>query len=1669
MTPEDEQELAHTLLIELIAHQFCYPVRWIETQDCFFAEKGVERLVEIGPTPTLTNMGKHTIASKYREHDDANAITRKCLSTKLHSNEIYYQAEPVQEQAVADQSRSASTEAVASNTPATPSRAVPEPLPPQQTTPLVEVAEAVADSPIGVADILRSLITVRLRKQDGTLPPLTASIKDLCGGRSALQNEIIGDLGKEFGSLPESLEDTPLGDLSDQLQLSFNGQLGSVSRSLIGRMVATKLPGGFSMTTVRDYLEKRWRLASGRQDGVLLVALTGQPTSRITADKDGEAFLDTAVAKYASAAGISLSPSVAASSQGGQIKAAYIDEETFASLRKSQDTLSQALLKACAESLEVDLSKDARRIDQLEKAITGYQSELELISVEHGESYVAGIQPQFKSVQLRRFDSYWSWVKQDYLDMAHAVMRGAIEPEDISKRGRMITNRATEDLLQIMSWFTRVATARGIGDPIVQRLEEMLKDCQRALSAPPKVLLPSWTRPETVVSAEGSPSYSEVPRDSDFDVNAYITEMLAPAARHRVSRDTDADRTAKTTGACETSSSKNAWQYVAPQNAAEDLPTHPYIHIQRRGRHSTWEYSAVDTGRYLESLRQGLTFQSPAPAHVLLTGAGRNSIALDVLKGLLNGGARVLVTTSSFSPDVARFYQRIYHEHGARGSQLLLAPFNQGSRQDVEALVNHIYATDDGGLGWDLDYILPFAAVSENGRDIDGLDGRSELAHRIMLTGTLRMLGAVKRHKARRGITTRPAHVVLPLSPNHGAFGHDGLYAESKLALEALLDKWGSEGWAEYLSICGASIGWTRGTGLMSDNDLVAAGIEQCGVRTFSRQEMAFSVLGLLAPAVRDACQEAPLRANLDGGLGGLADLNALVGRARAALNGACDERRAVALDAARDAAVAGQAAPAPRPGSVVEPRGGAGFRGPRLPDWEGEIRPLSRELQGMVDLDRVVVVAGYSELGPLGNARTRWEMEAEGAFSVAGCVEMAWMMGLIKHHNGPLHGKPYCGWVDAATNAPLAEREVKQKHEAHILAHSGIRLADTGAGPVLHEVVVQHDLEPFEAPRETAEDFKRAHGDKVDIAAVPGSSEFRVRLRRGAVLRVPKAAQPGRRAEGQLPAGWDARAYGIADDVVSQTDPVTLYLLACTAEALLSAGVRDPYEFYQHIHVSEAANCIGTAIGPVRSAKAMLSGRGANESVQDDILQETFHNTPAAWINLLLLSAAGPIKTPVGACATSLESLQSGFESIASGRARMCLVGGYDDLHADVAAEFRNMRATVDAEAELRRGRAPGDMSRPTAASRAGFVEAAGAGVQVLTSARLALDMGLPVYGVVALVELAADKAGRSVPAPGVGLLTAAREAPAPPPSTLSLAYRRRRLELRHAQIDEWQRAELEGLHGEMASLRKLYHIADAPAYLRARVHEVSLEAAQQRRAALASYGNFFWKGDARISPLRGALAVWGLTVDDLTVASLHGTSTRKNDANESRIVHEQLRLLGRSPGNPVLAVCQKHLTGHSKGAAGAWMINGCLQMLDSGFVPGNANADNVDPELEQYANIAFVDAGVQTAGVKAFSATSFGFGQKAGQCIGVHPKYLFATLERDDFDRYRAKTELRMRQAAKAFANSLVNNDMFRAKDRPPYSAEAEVAVLTDPTVRAALDADGEYAVTLDAAVHF
>src|SRR4029078_4789914 len=60
----------------------------------------------------------------------------------------------------------------------------------------------------------------------------------------------------------------------------------------------------------------------------------------------------------------------------------------------------------------------------------------------------------------------------------------------------------------------------------------------------------------------------------------------------------------------------------------------------------------------------------------------------------------------------------------------------------------------------------------------------------------------------------------------------------------------------------------------------------------------------------------------------------------------------------------------------------------------------------------------------------------------------------------------------------------------------------------------------------------------------------------------------------------------------------------------------------------------------------------------------------------------------------------------------------------------------------------------------------------------------------------------------------------------------------------------------------------------------------------------------------------------------------------------HERLQdALGRTPGNPLLVVSQKTVTGHAKGGAAAWQVDGVLRMLETGVIPGNRNLESVDP----------------------------------------------------------------------------------------------------------------------------
>ncbi|SCU83339.1 LAMI_0C02850g1_1 [Lachancea mirantina] len=1728
MKPEVEQELAHVLLTELLAYQFASPVRWIETQDVFLKDLNTERVVEIGPSPTLAGMAQRTIKNKYESYDAALSLQRQVLCYSKDAREIYYTPDPAELAAKEEAAAETAAAAPAAAAPVTGAAPVATPAaaaPAAAAAPTGPVAE-IADEPVKASLLLHVLVANKLKKSLDQVP-MGKTVKDLVGGKSTVQNEILGDLGKEFGSTPEKPEETPLEELAETFQDSFSGSLGKQSTSLISRLMSSKMPGGFTITVARKYLQTRWGLASGRQDSVLLVSLTNEPAARLNSEADAKQFLDSMAQKYASMTGLDLSAanSASAGGSGGGAGGATIDAAAFEELTKDQKVMARQQLEVLARYLKMDLNKGQKQFLEQKATAESLQSQLDYINNELGDFFVQGISTSFSRKKARTFDSSWNWAKQSLLSLYFEIIHGVLKNVDreLVAEAINIMNRSNETLIKFMEYhISHTQEEKGENYKLAKDLgEQLIENCKQVLDLDPVYKdISKPTAPHTVVDRKGNINYEEIPRPSVRKLSQYVEEMAlggpltkvqqptiqedltrvyqainAQAAEHDISDSTkiefeklygellkflessseiDASASSRLTGQREDNLDNDATKEVASlptkstisKTVSSTIPreTVPFLHLKKKLPSGEWVYDRPLSSLFLNGLEKaainGVTFKDK---YVLITGAGQGSIGAEVLQGLIQGGAKVIVTTSRFSKKVTDFYQSIYAKYGAKDSTLVVVPFNQGSRQDVEALIEFIYDDESkGGLGWDLDAIIPFAAIPENGIELDGIDSKSEFAHRIMLTNILRMLGFVKKQKSAQGIETRPAQVILPLSPNHGTFGGDGMYSESKLSLETLFNRWHSESWSNQLTICGAIIGWTRGTGLMSANNIIAEGIEKLGVRTFSQKEMAFNLLGLLIPEVVQLCQTSPVMADLNGGFQFLPDLKEFTAKLRRDLTNTSEVRKAVSIETALEHKIVnGANADAGYVNVEVQPRANIQLDFPTLKSYEDIKKIAPKELEGMLDLDKVIVVTGFSEVSPWGSARTRWEMEAYGEFSLEGCVEMAWIMGLIKYHNGNLKGRPYTGWLDAKTSEPVDDKDVKSKYESKILEHSGIRLIEpelfNGYNPekkqMIQEVVIEEDMESFEASKETAEQFKLEHGDKVDIFEIPESGEYTIKLLKGATLYIPKALKFDRLVAGQIPTGWNAKTYGISEDTISQVDPITLFVLVSVVEAFISSGITDPYEMYKYVHVSEVGNCSGSGMGGVSALRGMFKDRYKDQPVQNDILQESFINTMSAWVNMLLISSSGPIKTPVGACATAVESLDIGVETLLSGKAKICIVGGYDDFQEEGSYEFGNMNATSNSLTEYEHGRTPAEMSRPTTTSRSGFMEAQGAGIQVIMGADLALKMGVPIYGILAMTATATDKIGRSVPAPGKGILTTAREHQSNlkfPTPLLDIKYRKRQLKNRESQIKQWVEDELDLLQYEAQEIAE----QDQSSFYAERTEEIQREATRQFKLAQSQWGNDFYKNDPRIAPLRGALATFGLTIDDLGVASFHGTSTKANDKNESATINKMMEHLGRSQGNPVLGVFQKYLTGHPKGAAGAWMMNGALQILNSGIVPGNRNADNIDKVLEQFEYILYPSRSIKTDGIKAVSVTSFGFGQKGAQAIAVHPDYLYAALDESTYQAYAQKVSARAKAAYKYFHNGMINNTLFVAKENPPYPDELEQPVYLDPLVRVTPD---------------
>ncbi|KAJ2390048.1 fatty acid synthase alpha subunit Lsd1 [Coemansia sp. RSA 2611] len=621
-------------------------------------------------------------------------------------------------------------------------------------------AAALIDVPLQSLDVVHALVTHKLKRPLADVSSLK-SIKTLVGGKSTLQNEIVGDLHKEFGSrVPDKPEELSLQDLAAAIG-AFGGGLGKHTQAQLARLFSNKMPGGFSLSSTRSVLQSAYGLGLQRQDALLLLALTMEPSSRLSGDAEAKAWLGTVAEAYAAKAGISYATASAGGGSSGQAGAPVISSAEVEEMQQKQHEHIRQQIQVLARYAGMDLREDARLAEDKHALIVGLQSKVDGILAELGDEYIDGVRPLFDARKARFFDSSWNWARQEAYELiqqaiANCTSGSTSAPASIDDASlQRLKNRSSPGLVQMLAGSLSILQAANDNslEPAIKLVSELHSACELALNQPPvyrELSVP--TGPHVDIGTDGTVAYSEVPRPDEPSFAEFVKAMRQPVA--------------------------------------QDMS--PFIHLKKQSVGGIWSYCAELSATYYEGLGEicgsGLLF---AGKTALVTGCGQGSIGADIVIGLLSGGAKVVATTSSYSRKTMLFFEDMYRTHGARGSELIVVPFNQGSTGDVKQLVDYIYR-DSGaakGLGWDLDYVIPFAAVTDSGGFATNLTSHSEYAQRILLINVMRLLGRIKDTKERLGYNTRASLVVLPLSSNHGNFGGDGLYGESKIGLETAFNR----------------------------------------------------------------------------------------------------------------------------------------------------------------------------------------------------------------------------------------------------------------------------------------------------------------------------------------------------------------------------------------------------------------------------------------------------------------------------------------------------------------------------------------------------------------------------------------------------------------------------------------------------------------------------------------------------------------------------------------------------------------------------------------------------------------------------------------------------------------------------------------------------------------
>lgn len=355
----------------------------------------------------------------------------------------------------------------------------------------------------------------------------------------------------------------------------------------------------------------------------------------------------------------------------------------------------------------------------------------------------------------------------------------------------------------------------------------------------------------------------------------------------------------------------------------------------------------------------------------------------------------------------------------------------------------------------------------------------------------------------------------------------------------------------------------------------------------------------------------------------------------------------------------------------------------------------------------------------------------------------LAVMMKLVQVIDGRYH---------SLAGAPLSLAEIESQHAAAILAGTLVRRIEKrhlDVDAAHWQKNLQVSQAQFTTLRKQLPEPLPANWSIEEL----DEQQVRVTLHDSCEFKVDSYRALAVKSAGQLPSGFEP-----GELYHSHFHPRGLQLAVTGAtDALRSIGL--PWQqIVDRVSPDEIAVFAGSLMSQLddNGFGGMLQSRLKGGRVTAKQCPLGLNSMPADFINAYVLGSVGTTGSVTGACATFLYNLQKAIEQIASGQARVALVGNSEAPITQECIDGYGAMGALATEEGLRKvgGQEQVDFRRASRpfGDNCGFTLSESAQFVVLMDDELALQLGADIHGAVPDVFINADGYKKSISAPGPG-----------------------------------------------------------------------------------------------------------------------------------------------------------------------------------------------------------------------------------------------------------------------------------------------------------------------------